>query len=91
MTVPQPAHTFCPSSSTTCGAGQLGFGHDDALGKVAGLGGTGTGTGAGVDEGRRMDVDDGLGLLLVANRGTARMPGLAIGVAFGVGVIDDIL
>lgn len=54
---------------------------------AAGLGGTGTGTG--VADGRRIDVDEGVGLLLVANRGTARIPGLSMAVALGV--IDDIL
>ena len=59
MTVPQPEHTFWPSSSTMLGDGQLGFGQVAVLGCVVGLG-WGCGRGLGV----------GFGCLRVANRST---------------------
>src|SRR5436190_24238591 len=65
-TVPQPEHTFWPSSSTMLGAGQLGFGQVAVLGWVVGLG---------CGCGRWMGI--GIGCLRLANRSTGGLgPGL---------------
>lgn len=64
ITVPHPEHTFCPSSSTICGAGHPGFGQVEVLGCVVGLGGWGRAIGCG----RRMGV--GFGAFRLARRPT---------------------